>query len=218
MSGVRRRLFNWVSHPPSGPPSHQLSRPASHPPTRRIVLPGEPLVDGDTGLRAWRDSDLAGLVSACQDREISRWTRVPYPYGPSDARAYLLQRHDTLHAGAAAPFAIVLAGDRDRLLGSISLMRFSWNDARAEVGYWLAREARGHGHVTRAVRLITGWGFQHLGLERIDLLAATGNPASQRVAERCGFSREAVLRSYLVGKEGRQDMVAFGLLAREHGS
>jgi RimJ/RimL family protein N-acetyltransferase len=44
-------------------------------------------------------------------------------------------------------------------------------------------------------------------------MAATGNPASQRVAERCGFTREAVLRSYLLGKEGRQDMVMFGLLA-----
>ena len=194
MRGVRRRFA-------SGP--------------RRIVLPGEPLFDGDTALRAWRDSDLDSLVVACQDPEISLWTRVPYPYGPSDARAYLIQRHDTRHAGAAAPFAIVAAADRDRLLGSISLMRFSWKDARAEVGYWLARDARGHGHVTRAVRLIVDWGFRHLGLERIDLMAATGNPASQRVAERCGFTREAVLRSYLRRKEGRQDMVAFGLLATD---
>ncbi len=182
---------------------------------RRIVLPGEHLVDGPTALRAWRDSDLGGLVAACQDPEISRWTRVPYPYGPSDARAYLLQRHDTLHAGTAAPFAIVSAADRDRLLGSISLMRFSWQHARAEVGYWLAREARGQGHVTRAVRLITAWGFRSLGLVRIDLLAATENPASQRVAERCGFTREAVLRSYLMGRAGRQDMVCFGLLASD---
>jgi RimJ/RimL family protein N-acetyltransferase len=179
------------------------------------VLPGEPLIDGDTALRAWRDSDLNSLVAACQDREISRWTRVPYPYGPSDARNYLLQRHDALHAGASAPFAVVAAEDRDRLLGSISLMRFSWQNARAEVGYWLAGYARGHGHMTRAVRLITNWGFVHLGLHRIELMAATGNPGSQRVAERAGFTREAVLRSYMVGSGGRDDMVAFGLLATD---
>lgn len=182
---------------------------------RRIVLPGEHLLDGETALRAWRDADLEPLVLACQDPEISRWTRVPYPYGSADARAYLLQRHDSLHAGIAAPFAIVSAGDRDHLLGSISLMRFSWQHARAEVGYWLAKDARGHGHVTRAVRLITDWGFRSLGLQRIDLMAATENPASQRVAERCGFTREAVLRSYLQGKDGRQDMVAYGLLATD---
>jgi [ribosomal protein S5]-alanine N-acetyltransferase len=182
---------------------------------RRIVLPGEPLIDGDTALRAWRDSDLEMLVVACRDPEISRWTRVPYPYGPADARAYLLQRHDSLHAGIAAPFAIVSAADRDHLLGSISLMRFAWPHARAEVGYWLSRAARGQGHASRAVRLITAWGFRSLALQRIDLMAATGNPASQRVAERCGFTREAVLRSYLQAKDERQDMVAFGLLADE---
>jgi len=182
---------------------------------RRIVLPGDHLVEGETALRAWRDSDLEPLVVACQDPEISRWTRVPYPYGSADARAYLLQRHDSLHAGIAAPFAIVSSADRDHLLGSISLMRFSWQHSRAEVGYWLAKDARGHGHTTRAVRLVTAWGFRSLGLQRIDLLAATGNPASQRVAERCGFTREAVLRSYLQAKDGRQDMVAFGLLASD---
>jgi RimJ/RimL family protein N-acetyltransferase len=182
---------------------------------RRIVLPAEPLIDGPTALRAWRDSDLQPLVTACQDPEISRWTRVPFPYGPSDARNYLLQRHDALHAGASAPFAIVLAEDRDHLLGSISLMRFSWKNARGEVGYWLARDARGQGHTTRAVRLVTNWGFLHLGLHRIDLIAATGNPASQRVAERCGFTREAVMRSFMVSKNGRDDMVAFGLLASD---
>ena len=181
---------------------------------RRIVLPGDPLVDGDTALRPWRETDLDALVEACQDRDIVRWTRVPPHYGEADARAYLLQRYDATFAGLTAPFAIVdpRAGD---LLGSISLVRFAWEHARGEVGYWLARPARGQGHATRAVRLICGWGLEVLGLERIDLLAATGNPASQRVAERAGFTREAVLRSYMRANFERQDMVAFGLLVDE---
>ena len=170
------------------------------------------MVDGPTAIRPWRDSDVSGIVSACQDPEIARWTRVPTPYGEMDARAFLLQRYDAAHAGLLAPFAIVAAEDYSRLLGSISLMRLEWRHARGEVGYWLAPEARGQGHATRAVRLTSGWGFESLGLERIELIAATGNPASQRVAERCGFTREAVLRSYMRSKVGRDDMVAFGLL------
>ena len=46
-------------------------------PEPRIILPAEPLVDGDTALRSWRDADLPSLVAACQDPEIIRWTRVP---------------------------------------------------------------------------------------------------------------------------------------------
>jgi RimJ/RimL family protein N-acetyltransferase len=185
----------------------------------RLVLPGEPLVDGPTALRSWRDSDVEAIVRACQDPEIARWTRVPENYTVNDARAYLLQRYDAILAGSTAPFAIVSSPSGDsgaagyQLLGSISLIRLNWRHRRGEVGYWLAPEARGQGHATRAVRLICQWGFHSLGLERIDLMAATGNAPSQRVAERAGFTREAVLRSFMRGKDGQQDMVAYGLLA-----
>jgi RimJ/RimL family protein N-acetyltransferase len=185
--------------------------------SRRIKLPAEPLIDGQTELRPWRDSDLSALVAACRDDQIAQWTRVPLNYSESDGRAFLLQRYDMAFAGLAAPFAIVRAPDGD-LLGSISLMRIAWQHQRAEVGYWLAREARGQGHATRAVELICAWGFATLGLERIDLLAATGNSASQHVAKRSGFTREAVLRSYMQATFERQDMVAFGLLASEAGT
>ena len=178
----------------------------------RIALPGDPLVDGTTALRPWRDSDLAALVEACRDPEIVRWTRVPDNYGETDARAYLLQRYDAILAGTTAPFAIVHATEHT-LAGSIALMRIDWNHRRGEVGYWLARGARGHGDATRAVRLISEWSAGALGIERIDLYAASGNAASQRVAERAGFVREATLRSFMRGKEGQLDMVAFGLLA-----
>jgi RimJ/RimL family protein N-acetyltransferase len=179
----------------------------------KIVLGAEPLVDGPTALRPWRDSDMDAIIAICQDPEIVRWTSVPERYGEVDARNYLMQRYDSLHAGVTAPYAIVSASDLDHVIGSISLVRLAWKHLRGEVGYWLAPEARGHGHATRAVRLICAWGFESLGLERIDLFAATGNPASQHVAERAGFVREGVLRSFMRGKDGYLDMVAFGLLA-----
>jgi RimJ/RimL family protein N-acetyltransferase len=179
----------------------------------RIALPGEPLVSEATILRPWRDSDAGAVTVACQDPEIVRWTRVPDNYSEADARAFLLYRYDALLAGTTAPFAIVSANDQ--LLGSVSLLRLDWRHLRGEVGYWLARDARRRGHATRAVQLICAWGFASLKLERIDLLAATDNLPSQRVAERCGFTREAVLRAYMRGKDGQQDTVAYGLLAAE---
>jgi RimJ/RimL family protein N-acetyltransferase len=195
----------------------------------RVLLPGEPLSDGLTSLRAWRDSDVSAIAAACQDPEIGRWTRVPSPYRETDARAFLLERYDAIHRRRSAPFAIVAPPSAEvqpdgpddwrpvpgTLLGSIALMRPAWEHARAEVGYWLARDARGRGHATRAVRLICAWGFATLELERITLFAATGNLASQRVAERAGFRREALLRSYIRNRALRHDAVAYGLLASE---
>jgi RimJ/RimL family protein N-acetyltransferase len=179
----------------------------------KIVLPGQPLVDGPTLLRPWRDSDVRAVTEACHDPEIARWTAVPENYSEADARAFLLYRYDALMAGTTAPFAVVSASDQ--LLGSIALMRIDWEHRRAEAGYWLARWGRGQGHATRALRLISDWGFAALGLERINLFAATGNGASQGVAERAGFLREGVLRAYMRGKDEQQDMVAYGLLATD---
>ena len=180
-----------------------------------IRLPGAPLTAGPTTLRPWRDGDLTALVSLCRDPDIVRWTRVPANYTEADGRLYLARRHDMAHAGLLAPFAIVSGGPDGELIGSISLLRFVSEHRRSEVGYWLGRASRGAGHATRAVGLICRWGFDHLGLERIDLLAATGNAASQAVAQRSGFTREAVLRSYLNTSAGRHDVVCFGLLAGE---
>jgi RimJ/RimL family protein N-acetyltransferase len=63
------------------------------------------------------------------------------------------------------------------------------------------------------VRLVTGWAFATLGLARLQLTCAPDNLASQRVAERCGFTREGVLRSHMAFKGGRRDTVVYGLVA-----
>ncbi|MDQ6728926.1 MAG: GNAT family N-acetyltransferase [Actinomycetota bacterium] len=153
------------------------------------------------------------MVALCRDPEIVRWTRVPANYTAADGRNYLARRYDMAFAGLLAPFAIVSEGPDGALIGSVSLLRFAWEHQRGEVGYWLGGAGRGAGHATRAVGLICRWGFAALALQRIDLLAGAGNLASQRVAERASFTREALLRSYLTHAEGRQDVVAFGLLA-----
>ena len=158
-------------------------RPLAH----EIVLPDQPLIDGPTALRPWRDEDIAAIVRACQDPEIARWTRVPEHYGEVDAQAYLLERDASLRAGATAPFAIVASDDLGRLFGSVSILRLAWEHLRGEVGYWLAAEARGAGHATRAVSLACRWAFDALGLERIDLLAAAGNRFLAACCRTCGL-------------------------------
>lgn len=178
----------------------------------RILRPRAELVDGATALRAWREDDVEPLAALCRDPEISRWTRLPEEYGRDDARAYIDSRAEALQSGRSLDLAIAAPGE-GALLGSISLLRFAWADRRGEVGYWLGAPARGQGHATRATLLICAWGLRELGLERIELLAAAGNVRSQAVAERAGFTREAVFRAYLPGPDGREDMVCFGLLA-----
>ena len=75
----------------------------------------------------------------------------------------------------------------------------------AVVGCWLAPTSRGRGVASNAVRLLGMWGFTTLGLAGIELTCAPEHTASQRVATRCGFVRENVMRSHMAFKGGRRD-------------
>jgi RimJ/RimL family protein N-acetyltransferase len=90
------------------------------------------------------------------------------------------------------------------------------NSRTGHIGYWCAREARGLGVTTRALRLLCKHALEDLRLERLELITDPDNRASQRVAEKVGFRREGVLRSHLTHPDGRRrDSVMFSLLPGE---
>jgi RimJ/RimL family protein N-acetyltransferase len=153
-----------------------------------LVLPDPPLSDGAVTLRGFESSDVATLVEICQDPEIPRWTLVPSPYGEREARAYLVRVAEGLAAGTRASFAIVDAQD-GRMLGTGGLMAIDRALGCAEIGYMLAAPARGRGAASRTVRLLAGWAFGPLGLDRLELHIDRHNSASHAVAERTGFTR-----------------------------
>ena len=115
-------------------------------------------------------------------------------------------------AGRALLLGITDPADPDALWGNISLYDIDPHNQRAATGYWPAAPARGRGSATRALRLLSRWAFDTLGLARLELTCGPDNTASQRVAERAGFVREGMLRSHLTFKNGRRDTVVYGLL------
>lgn len=76
----------------------------------------------------------------------------------------------------------------------------------------MAPAARGRGVATAAVRLLTDWGFSERGLLRLELLISVENVASIRVAERCGYVQEGVLRSLYVKQDVREDHAVWSCL------
>ena len=167
------------------------------------------LHDEGITLRPWTEDDVPALAAACNDPEIPRWIPViPSPYTEQDALAFIRGevRPDLDHS-----FAITFGGG---VVGSIGM---SVNLNRTgHVGYWCAREARGRGVTPRALRLVCRFGFDKLGLGRLELITDPDNVASQRVAEKVGFRREGILRSHLLHRDGRRrDSVMYSLLPGE---
>jgi RimJ/RimL family protein N-acetyltransferase len=172
-----------------------------------VKLPS--LGDEAVVLRPWREEDIEAVFEAFQDPLLPRFIRTaPSPYRRSDAEEWFAGL-DT-----AESLDLAITGvESDVVLGGVSLLRFDWENKRAEIGLWVAAEARGRGIATRAVTLLSRWGLESLGLARIEFLAEEENVASQRVAERAGFTREGVLRAYFDNKGERPDYVMFSLVA-----
>jgi RimJ/RimL family protein N-acetyltransferase len=169
------------------------------------------LRDDVVGLRLPAPRDVDAITDACQDPEIPRFTRVPSPYRRSDAEQFVRNVPAAWEAGNEAVFAIADPVD-DSLLGSIGLMRLDDDRFVAEIGYWVAKAARGRGVATRAVRLVSRWAVRDLGVQRLELMTRVENEGSQRVAVAAGFRREGVLRSYITHRAGQFDVVMFSLL------
>jgi RimJ/RimL family protein N-acetyltransferase len=117
-------------------------------------------------------------------------------------------------SGTQIPFVIADAAD-DAVLGATGLGNVVKDRSTAEIGYWVARGVRGRGIATRAARLVSRWAVLEFGVQRLELVAHIDNVASQRVAERVGFTREGVLRSYTTMGCGTSDVVMFSLLPRD---
>lgn len=181
-----------------------------------LRFPTPPLADAVVLLRRWRETDVPANLMAFSDPVVQRfsWPRTT-PYTEADARDYFVEQEQARMRGEELSFALVEPEDDDVVLGGGSLYDIDPGQGRAAVGYWLAPEARGRGVATHAVRLIARWAFEDMDVARLELTCGPDNDASQRVAERCGFTREGVLRSHMQFKGVRRDTVVFSLLTGE---
>jgi len=169
------------------------------------------LTDGVISLEKLSDKHLAGLASLIEDPDVIENTRVPDPAPPGFERDWLKAYEDGGADGTRDGFAIEDAATGD-FLGIAGLVAIEQKESQAEIGYIVVREARGRGIATRALRLVTDYALGEVGLARVHLMIGSENAPSMRVAERCGYHREGVLRSLYVKPGHRADMVVYSRL------
>ena len=101
-------------------------------------------------------------------------------------------------------------------IGNISLTDISWRCGTAEIGLFLGDRATwGHGLGSEAVELAVRFAFDELRLHRIEARVLAFNARALRLFERCGFTREGVLRgSFFTGGE-HTDVVVLSRLATD---
>ena len=91
-------------------------------------------------------------------------------------------------------FARDASGAEGELLGGTGLHRIDWGLRRFEIGYWRKTGLEGRGIITETVQAMTRLAFDTLGARRVEIRMADDNVKSWKVAERAGYTHEALLR------------------------
>ncbi|QNK01142.1 GNAT family N-acetyltransferase [Dyella telluris] len=138
-------------------------------------------------LRPWRTEDARALYEAARESiaSVSPW--LPWlheGYSAEDSARWIAESQAGHERGEARTFAIVDADGR--VLGDIGLNRIDSKRRSANLGYWVRSSAQGQGVATRAALALARYGFEVLGLVRIEIVVAVDNTASRRTAERLG--------------------------------
>jgi len=175
------------------------------------------LTDESILIRAYRDSDAALLYEAVRESipEVSKWLAWCHDnYSIEESRQFVSARKLASQGDEWYSFAIFdKAGEK--FLGGVGINFINRVHQMANLGYWVRTSASGRGVATAATRLAARFGFEQLGLHRIEIVAAVDNVASQRVAEKAGAKREGILRKRLLINGTPRDAVLFSLVRED---
>src|SRR5712671_6270516 len=175
------------------------------------------LTEGPLLIRPYREADAIALYEAVRESvsEVSLW--LPWchqDYSIEESREFIGSRELASQGDEWYSFGIFEKRD-GAFLGGVGINFINRVHQMANLGYWVRTSATGRGIATIATRLAARFGFEELGLQRIEIVAAVGNVPSQRVAEKAGATREGVLRKRLLIRGESLDAVLFSLVPED---
>ena len=178
------------------------------------------LTNGNIIVRPLRSEDAEALYEAVRESiaEVSPWLAWCHEnYSIEESREFLRSRTAKSQGDEWYSFGIFDRANEQRFLGGVGLNFINRVHQFGNLGYWVRTSATGHNVASNGGRLVAQFGFEELGLHRIEILAAIPNVASQRVAEKIGAVREGVQRKRLLMRGESHDAVLFSLVPEDLG-
>lgn len=139
-------------------------------------------------------------------------------YASGDTSAFIRDSIQAWKEDRAWDYSIRVKSQPGRHVGNVSVWTVSKLGKIAEIGYWVRSDETGRGICTEAVDRVLEEGFTAMGYHKVVLRIAVGNEASDRVADKLGFTKEGTLREELLIRGNWVDHSLWSLLDREYRS
>lgn len=169
-----------------------------------------PVISGESvTLRPFQSDDVEAVLDATTDPLIPLITSVPDTADDALAAAFVRRQHERAETGAGYSFAVESGSV---CVGQIGLWLRDLDRGRATIGYWIRPGSRRRGHAAHALGALTRWAWSLREVHRLQLYIEPHNVGSWRTAERAGYTREGLLRSWEVVGDERRDMLMYGVV------
>jgi ribosomal-protein-alanine N-acetyltransferase len=170
-----------------------------------------PVLRGHTVmLRDLRASDAASLHALLTTQEVARFISPP-PTTVREFENFIAWTHRQREAGAYVCFAVTLEG-ADTAIGIFQIRTLDTNFATAEWGFALGSAFWGTGVFEESANLVMEFGFETLGIHRLEARAAILNGRGNGALIKIGAVQECVLRKSFI-REGRaHDQALYAML------
>jgi ribosomal-protein-serine acetyltransferase len=175
------------------------------------------LLAGALLIRPFRATDIDAVYEAAREsiNEVSPWLPWCHPaYSKEENSVFILSRDEAWRNEDEYSFG-VFDSETGAFFGGVGLNQIKRMYQMANLGYWVRTSCAGRGVASTAARRVARFGFEELGLQRIEIIVAVGNMGSQRVAVKTGARREGILRKRLLIHGQPQDAVMYSLVAED---
>ena len=163
-------------------------------------------------LRPFRIEDAEDMFTNwASDPEVTRFLTWPTHTGADVSRAVLNSWISRYGDGGFFNWAIEWK-ENGSVIGNISVVKFIEETETADIGYCMGRAYWGRGIMPEALRAVTDFLFDTVGVNRVTACHDANNPKSGRVMQKAGLKFEGIMRGAGKNNQGICDEVRYGLL------
>ncbi|GFN30810.1 N-acetyltransferase [Paenibacillus curdlanolyticus] len=166
-------------------------------------------------LRRMTQEDAPALFAIFSDAQVTKDMGITPFDRVAQAEEVIRFMNELFLRGLAVRWAIVRKAD-DVVLGTCGFNGWELQrGARGEIGYDLGRPYWRAGYMTEALTAMISFGFERLGLHRIEAYTNLGAEPSMKLLEKLGFRQEGILRGFAHFHGGYWDQRCYSLLKHE---
>jgi len=165
-------------------------------------------------IRKMKRSDADDMFEYAKREDVTKYLLWAPHDNVAYTKSYLKQVNDLYKKGEFYDFGVELKSEK-KFIGTCGFADLDMPNFCGEIGYVINPEYKGNGYASEAARAVIRYGFEVMGLQRIEARYMLGNDVSRHVMEKCGMSFEGILRKKMFIKDGNCDIGYCSILKDE---